>query len=331
MNNLTNIITDLSLKYNFNALEALEYINSRYFQNDYTDILKDKKKEIIIEALKIHAGIDRKKHIFSKMKTWSTEEFIKYIKTNNISSEQLKELLLQSSISLENIEKEKKNKKIKRGNELLEFIQEIKIGDIIDNYLIIEKQNNHAVCLSFLYKKYDIENKNINIHLGCSFNNNSIENKTYAFLRNKEPYIKKQAEYNLRFNVGVKNIHNYVKNFFVGNINEDEKRDSNILNNFIINIKYPTPEEYPSDFNEIPKFGFSDFNNNNDIDNVNNVNIWCDTLELDYKYKNDVEKIKKQYKIMALKLHPDKNTEDTTELFQNLNNAYAGLMKINEK
>lgn len=72
--------------------------------------------------------------------------------------------------------------------------------------------------------------------------------------------------------------------------------------------------------NELPKYLLK---KEEDLDKL------CGILGIDCTEKNNVIKIKKQYKKKALQLHPDKNKEDTTMLFQELNNAYVKLLNIN--
>jgi len=113
-------------------------------------------------------------------------------------------------------------------------------------------------------------------------------------------------------------------------INNIDKRSTNSLREVIMNIKYPKPEDYPSDFNECPYFKNQ---NQNQIQDIDNVSKWCDILQLEHCNSRNAGKIKKAYKKLALQLHPDKNKHtniDTTEQFQQLGNAYVGLLKLCE-
>lgn len=322
MEQINSIINDLSIKYSFNANEALEFISEKYFKNEYIDIIKGYSIENIIEALKIHSGPDRKKHIFSKMKEWNINDFIKYIKEKNISVEEIKMLLFQSVKSIDLIKTEKINHKEKRKNELINYIKELRVGDIVDRYIIIKKNETSAECVYINYYRFRSKVQEIEIHLGCNFdNNNYIKIVSYEYLRNRDPYIARQDWYNLRFYIEVENIHKYIKSFNVGLLNETDKRESQLLHGVLSNIMYPLPEHYPKDFNELPRY----------LSNIKeDENKLCDILGLDYKDKNNIIIIKQQYKKKALHLHPDKNTKDTTSLFQELNSAYSKLLNINE-
>ena len=69
------------------------------------------------------------------------------------------------------------------------------------------------------------------------------------------------------------------------------------------------------------------------ISAVDNIYKMCDIMELEHKYKNNIKMIKmikKQYKLKALQLHPDRNENNTTALFQELNNAYTTLLNYNK-
>ncbi len=56
----------------------------------------------------------------------------------------------------------------------------------------------------------------------------------------------------------------------------------------------------------------------------------CELLEIDCNNIND-DIIKQQYRIFALKYHPDKNkSKNATEQFQNINDAYVFLLKNNK-
>ncbi len=319
---LNSIINDLSIKYSFNVDEALEFISEKHFKNEYTDIIKGYPIENIIEALKIHAGADRKKHIFSKMGKWDTTDFVKYIKEKNISVEEIKLLLIQSFESINSIKTEKIKHNEKRKNELIKFIEELSVGDKVDNYIIIEKCDTFAKCVYINSYKFCLKADELELHLGCNFDkNNYIKVVSYAYLRNRDPNITRQSWYKLKFYVEVENIHNIYKSFNVGLLNNTDKRNSELLHSLLSNINYPLPEDYPEDFNKLPKYLQNELN---DIDKL------CDILGLDYKDKNNIIKIKQQYKKMALQLHPDKNLNNTTQLFQELNDAYSKLLKFNE-
>ncbi len=319
---INSIINDLSIKYSFNVDEALEFISEKHFKNEYTDIIKGYPIENIIEALKIHSGADRKKHIFSKMTKWDTNDFCKYIKEKNISVEEIKLLLIQSFESINLIETEKIKHKEKRKNELIKFIEELRVGDKVDRYIIIEKCDTFAKCVYINNYRFRSKTAEIELHLGFNFDKNDYVKKvSYAYLRNRDPYIARQSWYKLRFYVDVENIHKYMKSFDVGLLNDTDKRNSQLLHSLLSNINYPLPEDYPEDFNELPKYLQ---NKEDDIDKL------CDILGLDYKDKNNIIIIKQQYKKKALQLHPDKNVNDTTHLFQELNNAYSKLLNINE-
>ena len=319
---IKDIINDLSIKYSFNVNEALEFISEKHFKNEYIDIITKHSTENIIEALKIHSGANRKKHIFSKMEKWVKNDFCKYIKQQQISVEEIQLLLIQSVESLNSIKTEKIKHAEKRKSELIKFIEELRIGDIVDRYIVIEKCDTFAKCVYIHNFKFHSKLDEIELHLGCNFDkNNYIKKVSYAYLRNKDPYIARQIWYKLRFYVEVENIHKYIKLFNVGLLNETDKRNSQLLHNLLSNINYPLPEDYPEDFNELPKFLQK---------KEDDVNKLCDILELYYKDKNNIIIIKQQYKKKALQLHPDKNVENTTHLFQELNNAYFELLKINE-
>lgn len=321
MEQINSIINDLSIKYSFNANEALEFISEKYFKNEYIDIIKGYSIENIIEALKIHSGPDRKKHIFSKMKEWNINDFVKYIKQKNISIEEIKMLLFKSVESIKLIKTEKIKHKEKRNNELTNFIEELRVGDIVDRYIIIEKNVTSAICVYIKYYNFRSKLQEIELHFGCNFdNNNYIKIVSYAYLRNRDPYIARQSWYNLSFYIEVENIHKYMKSFNVGILNSTDKRKSQLLHGLLSNISYPLPKDYPPDFNELPKYLLNITEDENKL---------CDILGLDYKDKNDIIMIKQQYKKKALLLHPDKNTGDTTSLFQELNNAYSKLLNIN--
>jgi hypothetical protein len=322
MDKVEDIVIDLSMKYGFDVTEALEHISVKFFQNKFSDIFKDFSKENIIEALKINAGCDRKKHIFSTMKDWNNYDFVKFIEQNNISVEQMKNLLTQSVESIKAIKNEKIKHKEKRNIQLLKFIEELQVGDIVDRYIIVEKCDGFCKCICLEFFRFHCKLNEIQLHLGCNFNNlDYIKTKSYQYLRNKDPYIARQSWYHITICVEVENIHGYKKSFVVGKLDDNEKRNSNLLYTTFSNIKYPLPEDYPEDFNELPKFL---------LNKENEVITWCNILELEYKYKNDVDMIKKQYKRKALLLHPDRNTEeDTTLLFQELNNAYSNLINLN--
>jgi len=322
MNQLNAIINDLSIKYSFNSNEALEFISEKYFNNEYTDIIKEYSIEHLIEALKIHSGADRKKHIFSKMKEWNNTDFIKYIKQQQISAEELKTLLIQSVASINLIKTEKIKHKERRNSELIKYIDRLNVGDIVDKYIIIEKSDVFAKCVYINYVRFRSKLQEIELHLGCDFDKNDyVKTISYAYLRNRDPYIAHQSWYKLRFYVEVENIHKYQKSFNTGFLSETDKRDSKVLYDLFSNINYPLPKDYPEDFNDLPNFLKKE---KEDIDKL------CDILGLDYKDKNNISMIKKQYKKKALQLHPDKNTEDTTLLFQELNSAYIKLLNINE-
>lgn len=319
---LNEIINDLSVKYSFNSIEAFEFISEKYFKNEYTDIVNEYSIENLIEALKIYSGADRKKHIFSKMKKWNKQDFAKYIKQKNISVEEIKTLLTQSVVNIDLIKTEKIKHKEKLNNELIKYIDILKVGDIVDKYIVIEKCDGYAKCVHINNVKFRSKSQEIDIHLGCNFDkNNYIKFVSYAYLRNRNPYVIHQSWYKLKFYIEVENMHKYVKSFYIGFINETDKCESQILHNLFSNINYPLPEEYPEDFNELPEFK---------LKKEENINELCDILELNYNDKHNLTMIKKQYKKKALQLHPDKNKENTTLLFQKLNCAYVKLLEINE-
>ena len=326
MQKIQEIIIELSTKYGFDSNEAIIHITNKYFQTEFNFIFEQYPKENIIESLKIFSGCDRKKHIFTKMTDWDNNEFVKYIKKNNINVEQMKTLLVQSVDSLIQIKMEKIKHKEKRDKQLIKFIEELQIGDIVDQYLIIEKCDTIAKCVYIDHKRFHSKKNEIDIHLGLNYdNNNYIKKISYKYLRNRDPYISRQSWYTLNFIVDVKNIHEFIKSFKIAHINATNKRDNGILHTILSSIKYPNPEDYPEDFNELPKF----FAQNN---NVNDFNKLCDILELPYEHKNNILEIKKKYKIMALKLHPDKNIGiDTTSQFQEINSAYSSLLNMNEE
>jgi hypothetical protein len=329
MDQLNNIINDLSIKYSFNSNEAFEFISEKYFKNEYIDIIKGYSIENLIEALKIHSGADRKKHIFSKMKEWNRNDFVKYIKQKNISVDEIKALLIQSVENIELINNEKIKHKEKRKSDLITFIDELRVGDIVDRYIIIEKSDTFAKCAYINNFRFRSKLDEIELHLGCNFEkNNYVKIVSYAYLRNRDPYIARQSWYKLRFYIEVENIHKYKKSFNVGFLNETDKRESQLLHGLLSNINYPLPKDYPDDFNEIPKY-FKKEEDNINI-NINNINKLCDILGLDYNDKNNIIMIKQQYKKKALQLHPDKNDKDTTFLFQELNSAYSKLLHFNE-
>lgn len=59
-----------------------------------------------------------------------------------------------------------------------------------------------------------------------------------------------------------------------------------------------------------------------------NYELACKTLNIDSTKDNTETDIKRQYRINALKYHPDKNpTEDTSEQFHKIQDAYEYLMK----
>lgn len=322
MEQITEIIHDLSIKYLFNNEEALKYISEKYFKNEYSELIQKYPIENIIEALKIRAGIDRKKHIFSKMRDWNTNEFVKYITHQCISVTELNELLVQSVESIKAIKTEKIKHKEKRANHLLKYIEELQVGDIVDRYIVVEKCDTFAKCVYIQYFKFSSKTQEIQIHLGCDFkSDNYIKTPSYSYLRNRDPYIARQSWYKLRFYVEVENVHKYMKSFMVGILNETDRRNSELLYTLFSGISYPSPEDYPENFNDLPNFLKKE---------EEDINKLCDILGLDYKDKNNIEIIKKQYKKKALQLHPDKNTGNTTILFQELNNAYSKLLNINE-
>lgn len=251
---LNKIINDLSIKYSFNYDEALEFISEKYFKNEYTDIIKEYSIENLIEALKIHSGADRKKHIFTKMKEWNINDFAKYIKQKNISVTEIQALLLQSVINID-LKTEKIKHKEKRDSELINYIDKLMVGDIVDRYIVIEKSDVFAKCVYINYFRFRSKLQEIELHLGCNFNkNNYIKTVSYAYLRNRDPYITHQSWYKLRFYIEVENIHKYIKSFNVGLLNETDKRDSQVLHNLFSNINYPLPKDYPTDFNELPEY-----------------------------------------------------------------------------
>ncbi|KAJ1487836.1 hypothetical protein T484DRAFT_1785327, partial [Baffinella frigidus] len=53
-------------------------------------------------------------------------------------------------------------------------------------------------------------------------------------------------------------------------------------------------------------------------------------LEIDMDTNPTLEELKKAYRQLALRWHPDKNEEDTTAKFQRISNAYARLQKAVE-
>ena len=56
----------------------------------------------------------------------------------------------------------------------------------------------------------------------------------------------------------------------------------------------------------------------------------CELLEIDCNNIDD-DIIKQQYRIFALKYHPDKNkSKNANEEFQNINDAYVFLLKNNK-
>lgn len=318
---LNQIIHDLSVKYSFELNEALEFISNRYFNNEYHDIIKEWSIDNLIEALKINSGSDRKKHIFSKMKDWTTHDFSKYIKQQNISVDNLKTLLMQSVENIDFIKTDKIKRKEKRNGELIKYIDRLNVGDIVDRYLVIEKCDVFAKCVYIQHFRFHSKTKEIELHLGCDFNkNNYVKNINYAYLRNRDPYVAHQSWYGIKLYVEVENIHMYKKSFCVGFINEVNKCNSQVLHDLFSNIDYPLPTDYPEDFNDLPKYLLT---------TEENIHKWCDILGVNYIDKHNTTIIKKQYKKKALQLHPDKNETDTTMLFQELNSAYVKLLNIN--
>jgi hypothetical protein len=333
------IVLDLSTKYGFDYDESIKYITNKYFTSPFDTLFDKYSRENIIEALKLHAKTGRKKHIFAHMHSWTNNEFIKYMTEKKISIELMSDLLVQSVVSLNNINNTKINHKNKCDATLIEFIKKIHIGDIIARYIVIEKDVNSAKCIELSNITYNRSQQVLNICLMVDFDdidfNKNIINKSYKYLRQNDRIYRSddkdnQSTYSLHFNTSVYNKLNIPKYFDGGKINNIDKRSTNSLREVIMNIKYPKPEDYPSDFNECPYFKNQ---NQNQIQDIDNVTKWCDILQLEHCNSRNAGKIKKAYKKLALQLHPDKNKHtniDTTEQFQQLGNSYVGLLKLCE-
>jgi DnaJ-class molecular chaperone len=80
----------------------------------------------------------------------------------------------------------------------------------------------------------------------------------------------------------------------------------------------------------MPRFGFGSGSSKKINNSDDEVKQWCQLLELDESDKNNKKKIKKAYTALALKMHPDKNNGNSTAEFQEINNAYANLIALND-
>ena len=68
---------------------------------------------------------------------WNAHEFVKYITQQCITVTELNDLLVQSVESIKAIKTEKIKHKEKRANHLLQYIEELQVGDIVDRYIVV--------------------------------------------------------------------------------------------------------------------------------------------------------------------------------------------------
>jgi len=293
---------------------------------DYQEVLRPEVRPLLIEALRRDPGCDVDALSRARMSIWSQEEITQYLTRKGWSLDVIQRLMEQAkqarvvTPSPATTTTSTMGKKGRKEHELFAFQQTIKVGDVLGGkYWVLNKHDHGVECVllktATIHTQYRVQ---ITIVFDGKIEMTPVS-LGYAALKRQVKYCKFQTGMPVTVMVTIR-LHPYV----MGTITGEQKRDPERLQHFIDHVcRLPLPEELPHHHTTsqpppptIPIF----------IDNE--INRYCDILQIPYSERYNKLLIKQQYRQLALQLHPDKNPHpNAKEQFQELNEAYSVLME----